>query len=39
MPTPEEALAELSGVFRLISDEHQDRNEPLPADTTEILHA
>jgi len=35
MPTREEALAELVEVFRLISEEHQDRNQPLPADTTE----
>jgi len=39
MATREEALAELIDVFRLISEEHQDRNEPLPADTTEIVHA
>lgn len=39
MSTREEALAELAEVFRLISQEHQDRNEPLPVDTTEIVHA
>ena len=31
MATREEALAELAGVFRMISEEHQERNEPLPA--------
>ena len=39
MSTREEALAELAEVFWLISQEHQDRNEPLPVDTTEIVHA
>ena len=34
MPTPEEALAELAAVFRLISEEHRTRDQPLPADTT-----
>ena len=31
MPTREEALAELAEVFRMISEEYQERNEPLPA--------
>ena len=31
MPTQEEALAELAEVFRMISEEYQERNEPLPA--------
>jgi len=39
MPTREEALAELASVFQMISDEYQERNEPLPVDTTEIVHA
>ena len=39
MATREEALAELDAVFRLISDEYKERNQPLPADTTEIVHA
>ena len=39
MPTREEALAELADVFRMISEEYQERNEPLPADTTAIVHA
>jgi predicted RNase H-like HicB family nuclease len=39
MATREEALAELAGVFRMISEEYAERNEPLPADTTEIVHA
>lgn len=39
MPTREEALDELAQVFRLISAEYQDRQESLPADTTEIVHA
>jgi predicted RNase H-like HicB family nuclease len=39
MPTREEAMAELAAVFRLISDEYRERDQPLPADTTEIVHA
>ena len=39
MPTREEAMVELAAVFRLISDEYQERDQPLPADTTEIVHA
>jgi predicted RNase H-like HicB family nuclease len=39
MPTREEALSELAAVFRLISEEYQERNQSLPADTTEIVHA
>ena len=39
MATSEEALAELADVFRMISEEYQERNEPLPADTTAIVHA
>ena len=39
MPTREEALAELAAVFRLISEEYREKGEPLPADTTEIVHA
>ena len=39
MPTREEALAELTAVFRMISEEYQERNQPLQVDTTEIVHA
>lgn len=39
MATREEALAELSAVFALISEEYAGRNESLPADTTEIVNA
>ncbi len=39
MPTREAALAELALVFQMISDEYAERNQALPADTTEILHA
>jgi predicted RNase H-like HicB family nuclease len=39
MPTRDEALVELAAIFRLISDEYEARKEPLPADTTEIVHA
>jgi len=39
MPTREEALSELTAVFRLISDEYRERGESLPTDTTEIVHA
>lgn len=39
MPTREAALTELAAVFQMISEEYAERNEPLPADTTEIVHA
>ena len=39
MPTREEALAELSGVFQMIAGEYREKGLPLPADTTEIVHA
>jgi predicted RNase H-like HicB family nuclease len=39
MPTREAALTELTAVFQMISDEYAERNQVLPADTTEILHA
>jgi predicted RNase H-like HicB family nuclease len=39
MPTREEALAELSGVFRMIAEEYREKGLALPSDTTEIVHA
>jgi predicted RNase H-like HicB family nuclease len=39
MPTREQGLEELSGVFQLISEEYQEKGFALPADTTEIVHA
>lgn len=39
MPTREEALAELNDVFAMIADEYHEKGIPLPADTTEIVHA
>jgi predicted RNase H-like HicB family nuclease len=39
MDTREAALAELEQVFELIAREHQERAQPLPKDTTEIVHA
>ena len=39
MPTREEALAELSNVFEMIAEEYREKGIPLPADTTEIVHA
>jgi predicted RNase H-like HicB family nuclease len=39
MPTPEEAVAELAAVFEMIAQEYRERNESLPSDTTEIVHA
>jgi predicted RNase H-like HicB family nuclease len=39
MDTREAALAELQHVFDLIAQEHQDRGQALPKDTTEIVHA
>jgi hypothetical protein len=34
-----DALVELAAVFRLISEEYAARDETLPSDTTEIVHA
>ncbi|MBZ5503799.1 MAG: type II toxin-antitoxin system HicB family antitoxin [Acidobacteriia bacterium] len=39
MSTRDEALAELSRVFQMIEEEYSEKGTPLPADTTEILHA
>ena len=39
MPTRDEALAELSNVFRMIAEEYHEKGLPLPRDTTEIMHA
>lgn len=38
MPTREEALAELAAIFQIISEEYKERKQPLPADTTAIMH-
>lgn len=39
MPTREEALRELESVFAMIAEEYAERAEPLPVDTTDIVHA
>jgi predicted RNase H-like HicB family nuclease len=39
MPTREAAVAELTSVFAMIADEYREKGLPLPADTTEIVHA
>lgn len=39
MTPREDALAELTAVFQLIAEEYAERNQPLPVDTTEIVHA
>ena len=39
MDTREAALAELEHVFVLIAQEHRERGQGLPKDTTEIVHA
>lgn len=39
MPTREEALRELGNVFEMIAEEYREKGIPLPADTTEIVHA
>ena len=39
MATREQALAELDNVFRMIAQEYSEKGTPLPADSTEILHA
>ncbi|HEV2385745.1 MAG TPA: type II toxin-antitoxin system HicB family antitoxin [Candidatus Acidoferrales bacterium] len=39
MPTREAALDELTKVFGMIAEEYAEKGLPLPADTTEIVHA
>ena len=39
MPTREEALTELSGVFEMIAQEYAQKGLSLPADSTEIVNA
>jgi predicted RNase H-like HicB family nuclease len=39
MPSREEALAGLTRVFEMIAEEYRDKGLPLPAGTTEIVHA
>lgn len=39
MPTREVALAELDAVFQMISNQYTERNQMLPAETTEIINA
>lgn len=39
MDTREAALAELSNVFGIITDEYREKGLPLPSDTTEIVNA
>jgi predicted RNase H-like HicB family nuclease len=39
MPTREEALAELGGVFEMIAAEYDEKGLPLPADSTAIVNA
>jgi len=39
MPTREAALSELSKVFEMIEAAFREKGQPLPADTTEIVHA
>jgi len=39
MPTREAALSELGNVFEMIAEEYRAKGVPLPADTTEVVHA
>jgi predicted RNase H-like HicB family nuclease len=39
MNTRSEALEELTRVFEMIEQEYREKHLPLPADTTEIIHA
>ncbi len=39
MDLREVALKELAKVFVLIAEEYQQKGQPLPADTTEIINA
>ncbi len=39
MTTREEALAELESVFQMVAAHYKNKGQPLPKDTTEIVHA
>ncbi|MCI0404004.1 MAG: type II toxin-antitoxin system HicB family antitoxin [Acidobacteria bacterium] len=39
MDTREQALAELANVFEMIAEEYREKKQPLPKDSTEIVHA
>jgi predicted RNase H-like HicB family nuclease len=39
MPSAEQALIELAEVFKAIAEEYGASGRPMPADTTEIVHA
>ncbi|HEY5176299.1 MAG TPA: type II toxin-antitoxin system HicB family antitoxin [Terriglobales bacterium] len=39
MATREAALSELASIFQMIAKEYLEKRIPLPADTTEIVHA
>ncbi|MGH9481181.1 MAG: type II toxin-antitoxin system HicB family antitoxin [Terriglobales bacterium] len=39
MPARDTALQELAKVFKMIAEEYAEKGLPLPADTTEIVHA
>ena len=39
MPIREAALAELEQVFAILEAEFRETGRPLPADTTEVVHA
>jgi len=39
MPSREEALKELADVFEMIAEEYREKGQPLPSDTTEVIHA
>lgn len=39
MPTRDQALAELAGVFEMISAEYREAGRSLPLDTTELVNA
>jgi predicted RNase H-like HicB family nuclease len=39
MTTRQAALSELAAVFAMIAEEYKEKGLPLPADTTEIVHA
>jgi hypothetical protein len=39
MTTPEQAIAELTEVFRMIAEQYGEWNQTLPADTTKMVRA
>jgi predicted RNase H-like HicB family nuclease len=39
MPTQQEAIQELNGVFDMVAEEYEAKGLPLPEDSTQVIHA